>query len=109
VGVYSSGVATHIAGSLQQTLFKIENNIKLSSRWGILEKNHSYDPGSLPPIDEVSWILDLDVFSEQSTDFVVTDVLAKSKLLSDYAYSFFLWAVKKEFLLAYGGKIHERI
>lgn len=105
LGIYKSALSKHISSSLRQTVFTIDEDTKLSARWGVLAKKQTYDPSSVAPIDKDSWMLDLDVFNAKKQDFDRDSVLEESKKLAAYAYNFFRWAVKDDFLTAFGGKL----
>lgn len=103
--IYASDFAKYIDSSLRQTSCTFQSNVKLTARYGVLGQNQTYDPGSVAPIAEPSWVLDLDVYSEERKEFKKDSISAKAKDLSKYAYNFFRWTVTKEFLTAYGGKL----
>ncbi len=78
----------------------------MTVRWGILPANATHDPSMMDPVDQPSWILDLDVFrtfAKESGKFDIDLIMEISRLLANRAYTFFRWSVKEEFLKAYGG------
>jgi uncharacterized protein (TIGR04255 family) len=106
LGIYESGLKEQISSSLRQTVFSISKKVNLNARWGVLAKNQTYDPNSLEPINKKSWIFDLDAFSEKGQSFDSGEILKQTKKLSEYAYNFFRWSIKKEFITKYGGQIN---
>ena len=68
------GVAGTAAGklamSISEALFDIpDQSAQMRARWGLLPDGGTFDPAAIEPINERSWILDLDVFSEGSRPF----------------------------------------
>jgi uncharacterized protein (TIGR04255 family) len=74
------------------------------TRWGHLPPGVTTDPAAIEPVDEPSWILDLDVFTDDSAPFAVDAVLADAQRFADRVYTFFRWAVTNDFLRRYGGE-----
>lgn len=105
MGVHGSNLNSYISSSLRQTVFNIKDDLKLTARWGVLGKNQTYDPGSVPPINNESWILDLDVFSDKKQEFALGNILSNAEEFAKYAYKFFRWTVKDEFITTYGGEL----
>ena len=100
--MHSSDLDEHILGSLGQTLFSINEDKRLSVRWGKLEKQQTYDPTCITPINEDSWVLDLDAFINKNQNFNKEEIVTQSKDLASYIYQFFRWSVEDDFLKAYG-------
>ena len=105
--IHNSPLNKYILSSLRQTLFSIDEEKRLSTRWGRLEKQQTYDPNSMIPIDKDSWILDLDAFINKKQSFDEEDIVTQSKDLASYIYNFFRWAIKDEFLKVYGGTVND--
>ncbi len=104
LGIYQTPIKEHMISSLRHSIFEIEENIHLASRWGVLPKGQTYDPGSIDPLEETGWILDIDVFDAHKQDFACSEILSGFDLLATYAHKFFRWVVTEEFLKSYGGK-----
>ncbi|SDH33591.1 TIGR04255 family protein [Sinosporangium album] len=82
--------------SLTETVF--QNDARgIQAKWGVLPKDTFVDP-SLPPIADVSWILDLDSFSQRQREFDVDELSDELRDLAAQAYRMFRWAVKDEFI-----------
>ncbi|RYZ88488.1 MAG: TIGR04255 family protein [Proteobacteria bacterium] len=88
-----------------QSFFSINQADRFSARYGSLPQDQTYDPSAVDPLKEKSWILDLDMFSEERLDLDPEIIYRKSLLFADNIYSFFRWTVTEEFLKAYGGTI----
>jgi uncharacterized protein (TIGR04255 family) len=94
----------YVQHSLTESLFVFEST-RLLARWGRLPANATVDPSAIEPVEEPSWILDLDMFSIGTRRF---DVEEAARLGEDFArqiYAFFRWAVTEEFLKFYGGRL----
>lgn len=76
-------------------------------RWGSMPKNQSHEPSVVPPIDSISWFLDIDTFSEYRNlkEFDVDHISKSINNLAKRAYGFFRWTVNDDFLRACGGKV----
>lgn len=101
----SSVLEPYLLHSLNQSSYAIRPEVTLSTRWGILAPKQSYDVESLLPIDEKSWVLDLDLFSTKKSRFEVESILGTSNEFADMIYRFFRWAVTQEFLTEYGAEV----
>lgn len=77
----------------------------VAARWGILPPNETYDPDLLPPIDETSWILDMDMFTTASCNFCATDLLTTATGFAENLYKLFRHVVTDDFLKHYGGDV----
>ena len=105
------GVAGTAAGklanlSISEALFDLPGHpAQMRARWGLLPESSTVDPAAIEPINERSWILDLDVFSVGSRPFESTGILSEARFFAERSYSFFRWAVTDDFLRRYGGKV----
>ena len=61
------------------------------------------DPAAVDPVDEPSWILDIDAFLEETSAFDVEMIGSRTRALAERIYSFFRWVVTDEFHRRYGG------
>ena len=73
----------------------------LLARWGHLQPGVVLDP-TVPPVDEVSWVLDIDAFRHADIPFDREAVAAHVREMSVRAYRFFRWAVTDAFLDRFG-------
>lgn len=103
VGVTS--LCAHTKHSLSDSLFVLpDGSGNLAVRWGLLPAHGSTDPTTIEPIDEPSWILDLDCYAQESRTMDVDALIAQARGFSERIYTFFRWVVNDEFLRAYGGQ-----
>jgi uncharacterized protein (TIGR04255 family) len=89
---------------VSQNIFALPDNPgKLMARWALVPENATIDPTAIEPISERSWILDIDVFDEQSRPYDPDQVIGQAQKFADRAYTFFRWAVNDEFIREFGG------
>jgi uncharacterized protein (TIGR04255 family) len=97
LGVLSTPASQRVVQSFSESVFDMTPH-RLVARWGQLPPNASYDPGTVNPITEPSWILDLDMSQERTRAFSIDEVAADAQSYTRAIYTFFRWAVKPEFL-----------
>jgi uncharacterized protein (TIGR04255 family) len=79
----------------------------LHARTGFIPKGATVDPSVLMPLDERSWVLDLDLF-RQAPPMIPFQPGVIADAASAFAlriYTVFRWLVNPEFLRTFGGKI----
>ncbi|WP_136661825.1 TIGR04255 family protein [Nitratireductor sp. XY-223] len=106
-GFASSPLRKYVLQSLHESQCEVEEGT-LIARWGMLPDGGTHDPDLMPPINEPSWMLDIDVFrdSKQGAEPFDADVIRdEAYSCATRVYSFFRWAVTEEFLKEYGGKV----
>jgi uncharacterized protein (TIGR04255 family) len=104
-----SGIAG-LPAAESATIAVTESHFQLSEgtlicRWGQFAKNVTYDPSTIEPIDQLSWILDIDMSSTSPSELIVDEVVNRSESFAERIYTFFRWAVRDAFLVRYGGII----
>lgn len=106
-----AGIATTVLGNytqqaLSETLFTLPGGTdRMLARWGLIPPHGTTDPTAIEPIDEPSWILDLDMFVLAQHSFDVPTLIGKARGFAERTYTFFRWAVTDTFLRRYGGQI----
>ena len=75
------------------------------ARWGLLPPGGTVDPAAIEPIEEPSWILDLDTSSSEPSPFEPASILSDARAYAERTYCFFRWVVTVEFLRLFGGKV----
>jgi len=105
LGVSLSQIGSATRHMLTQSLFRAEEG-SIQARWGHLPPGVTSDPDLLKPIPEQSWVLDLDMYSDEPREFVAEDLSSAAERFAARTYSLFRWMVTDEFLRFYGGK-HE--
>lgn len=102
-GLTGTIAEAHLQHSLTESVFQLEAS-RLLTRWGRLPAGATTDPSAIEPLNEPSWILDLDMFSVEAFSFSTNEVAAKGEEFASRIYTFFRWAVTSEFLQLYGGR-----
>ena len=92
-----------VQAAVTQTEFKLSDGTGMTTRWGLLPPGATLTP-DIQPVDEVSWVLDLDaaVSGLRLSEDLVKE---RSQQLCTHAYDFFRWVVTEEFVRAHGGTI----
>jgi uncharacterized protein (TIGR04255 family) len=78
---------------------------QIQARWGRLPAAATVDPSVLEPINEPSWILDLDMFGTEKQPFTTDGILKIATSFAERIYTVFRWMVTDDFLKFYGGKL----
>lgn len=101
-GLIGTPVGAHATHALTEAMFTV-GGAELRARWALLPAGATHDPGALQPIPQVSWVLDLDMFTTTAVPFRVQGVMAEAERFAERIYAFFRWAVTDDFLRRYGG------
>ena len=99
-GILGSPVEMGAHFTLTESLFKLSNG-SLFTRWGKLSPLTTVDPGIIEPLNEVSWILDFDMFNDQPAPFVIKNIMENASSFTERIYAFFRWAVTSQYLKTY--------
>lgn len=75
----------------------------LLARWGVLRPNQVLD-ASIAPVDQESWVLDIDAFRQGATPFDSGSIAEQVLQVSRRAYRFFRWAVTPVFMERFGAE-----
>ncbi len=106
LGVLTTPAGNNALRLLSEALFDLPHEKgQMQVKWGSLPANTTIDPRAVEPEARPSWILDIDVFSTDTTTLFNPEGLANTA--SGYAeriYTFFRWMVTEDFLREYGGK-----
>lgn len=89
--------------AVNQSLFKVGEGY-LQARSGIIPQGETVDQ-AIPPLQQSSWVLDIDSFQQGEAVFGTEAVLARAGALSDAAYDFFKLVIKEAFVDEFGGKV----
>ena len=74
-------------------------------RYGFMPINATHEPEVMPPVNEASWMCDVDTSVDGSMEFSKAVLKPLSLSLSVRCYSVFRALVTDEFLSSYGGKL----
>jgi uncharacterized protein (TIGR04255 family) len=103
LGLAGTDAWQHVELSLNQTRFSLPA-ASVTATWGQLPVMGTHDPNAVEPIEQPSWILDLDMFTRQQFEFNVDQITDKCRSFAERIYAIFRWAVTDEFLRRYGGE-----
>jgi uncharacterized protein (TIGR04255 family) len=104
LGVMGTDVFDHaLVCATEAHLQLAEERGVLRVRWGWLPAGVALDPNGLEPVDEPSWVLDLDAFREGERPFEPGAIVAEAQALAERAYGFYRWSVTDAFLTRFGG------
>jgi|GEM_PF-196656 len=104
-GILTTPLAEHADLSISENVFVLPDDAgRVTARWGLVPARGTVDPGAVDPIEEASWLLDLDAFQVDTCPLDVVLVITQARAFTERIYSIFRWAVTDEFLRRYGGK-----
>jgi uncharacterized protein (TIGR04255 family) len=102
------GVACSLGANARQLFTEIvvaAEPGELVARWGKLPPGMTFDPNLAPPIQEDSWLIDLDVSKGGQFPFEKKTVVETANRAAERVYAVFRWMVTKDFLRTYGGDV----
>jgi uncharacterized protein (TIGR04255 family) len=107
LGIAVGSMAERIQLNLTEINLKLPGQAgdRMLLRYGLLPLRTTYDPGNVPPLDVLSWVLDFDTYRESRAEFNATEMSDVGASLSDKAYRMFRWVVRDEFLTEHGGEL----
>lgn len=104
-GVLSTPLASHVLHSISEAVFVLPDNAgQVMTRWGLVPARGTVDPAAVDPIDEPTWLLDIDAFHAETRELEVAVAVQQARGFAERIYSIFRWAVTDEFLRRYGGQ-----
>lgn len=105
-GVIATEFREHVHQTISESLFNLPGGQdQILARWGILPENTTIDPAAVEPINEPSWILDLDMSLSNQREFDVEALMGEAQRFAERIYTFFRWAVTDDFLRRFGGEL----
>ena len=93
-----------IIHQMNEAQFLARNGSRIQGRWGKLPPNTTHDPNSLDPVDQPSWVLDLDMSTSGTQPFASEELLRTATDFAESLYWLFRQMVTNEFLRFYGGE-----
>ena len=93
--------AAEVQAAVAQAEFQLADGSAMTTRCGLLPPGSTLTP-DVQPVDEPSWVLDLDAAASELR--LSEDVVREAaERLCMHAYDFFRWAVTDEFIRIHGG------
>lgn len=106
LGVIGTATAQYASTALSEALFSLPGQpTQMRARWGLLPPGGTVDPAAIEPIEQPSWILDLDIFSSKPVPFEPATIMSNARIYAERSYCFFRWVVTDEFLRFFGGQV----
>jgi uncharacterized protein (TIGR04255 family) len=106
MGVLAAPFADASAQAVTETVFRLgQTGSRLKARWGTIPAHHTIDPATLEPVDESTWVLDLDAFTTEARPMDVDSIATQARHFAERIYAFYRWSVTDEFLRRYGGEV----
>ena len=99
-----SSLRESVIHQITEAQFQAPGGTRVQGRWGRLPANTTYDPNALDAVEVPSWVLDLDMFTTQSQDFVSEDLVTTARSFAECLYWLFRQMVTMEFLRFHGGE-----
>ena len=103
IGVAQPELREHVTQAISEANLKVEEG-DLLLRWGVIPANATIDQALLEPSPTGSWILDIDVSSNQQKRFDAVELAADYGRLMERAYAVFRWVVTDEGLNHFGAQ-----
>ncbi len=105
LGIVNSPLFQHAEREFSETVVtNPATDEHLALRWGHLPPGVTVDPNAIEPVDELSWILDIDMFAGTQRTFAPEGLTKSIERFAERIYAVFRWAVTDEFLRRFGGK-----
>lgn len=103
IGVAQPDLREHVTQAVSEATLKVEEG-NLLLRWGVIPANATIDPALLESSPMWSWILDIDVSSNQQRRFNAAELAAEYNRLMERAYAVFRWVVTDDGLQHFGAQ-----
>ena len=104
LGVAALSFAQSTRRTISESLFSLPGSTsQLLTRWGLIPGKETYDPNTIEPTDETSWILDIDMFCAEQQSFKASEISKQAWSYAERIYTFFRWVIEDEFLRTFGG------
>lgn len=107
LGLHASGsrleqLQSSIVHSMMHVQFLAANDDTVLARWGALPPNATHDPSVLDPVDERSWVLDMDMSTTRPHAFSDSSLIGTAEAFAESLYWLFRQMVTEDFLRYHG-------
>lgn len=104
-GVLGTTLSEHALQAVSENVFVLPDETgQVRVRWGLIPAHGTVDPGAIEPIENASWLLDVDAFQSKTRPLDVNATTELARKFAERIYSIFRWTVTDEFLRRYGGQ-----
>ena len=100
LGSTVAALKSHLKYSLSEATFEVDEG-EMLLRWGVMPPQMSPDASAILPLQQESFVLDIDVWSTQQRQFDTKALSLAFQKLAERAYTVFRFAVTDKFLQAY--------
>lgn len=105
-GILNTDLGLSVQQTISENVLRVPGETwAMLARYGKLPPHATIDPSVLEAIESESWILDLDVFQQESCPLHVDEIIEQTRYFTERIYTIFRWVVTDEFLKRYGGEI----
>lgn len=105
-GIVATEVGEYLHQTISESVFNLpEGQAQMFARWGIIPANATIDPAAVEPINQPSWVLDLDMSVSVQRTFSVEALMSEAQQFAQRIYTFFRWTVTDDFLRHFGGEL----
>lgn len=99
------GLANSIVHMLTQVQFQASEDSVVLARWGKFPPNTTHDPEMLASVDDPSWVLDMDMSTSRSREFIANELVDKARTFAECLYWLFREMITDDFLAHYGAEL----
>lgn len=104
LGIHKTELGKAADVNMTECLLRAEEGL-IQCRWGLLPPGATHDPGILLPPEGKSWVLDLDMFTNEQMPFDAAELSGIVRGFAGRLYAVFRWMIKDEFLRVFGGTL----
>lgn len=105
-GILATELGTGASLSICENVFELpDEGAQMRTRWGLLPSRATIDPSTIEPLENPSWLLDVDAFDTTTQGLDPENIMLQSRKLCERIYSMFRWAITDEGIRHFGGKI----
>jgi uncharacterized protein (TIGR04255 family) len=103
LGLLSTDFAPHTPLGVSDFTVTARAERRVRVRSARLPPGATVDPNAVPPIDDESWVLDIDAATQKSAPWTEANIIDETAELADLAHRMFRWAIKPAFIQTFGG------
>lgn len=102
LGLLSTDFAPHTSLGVSDFTVTAPAERRVRVRSARLPPGATIDPIALPPIDDESWVLDIDAATQRPATWTEPNIMDETAELADLAHRMFRWAIKPQFIQTFG-------
>ena len=94
-----------VISQISEVQFYVSENSRLNARWGLVPINSTDGNNTIKALNEPSWVIDLDMITNQTIPFISNDLVEVTAEFSENIYGLFRQMVTEDFIRYYGGEV----